>query len=127
MNTSVAGAPGLDATLPDVSIVIGGVERHLAYDYNAIVLAEKATGVNLLKAIVGEINATNLRGLLWAALVRETPKLTLDEVGSWITPRNVGTIHQALITAWFGSIDEADDKEAGAAGEPTAQAQTNLA
>ena len=122
MSTSVAGEPGLDATLPDVSLVIGGKERHLCYDYNAIVLAEKATGVNLLKAIVGEITATNLRGLLWAALVRDNPKLTLDEVGSWISPRNVGTIHQALITAWFGSIDEPEDSEDGASGELTAQA-----
>jgi hypothetical protein len=118
--STAANTPGLDATLPDVSLILGGVERHLAFDFNAIVLAEKATGVNLLKAIVGDIDATKIRGLLWASLLRENPKLTLDEVGSWIKPRNVATIHQALIAAWFGSIDEPDAEDA-AAGKGEAQ------
>ena len=33
--------PGIDPTLPDVAIEIGGKERQLAFDMKAIVLAEK--------------------------------------------------------------------------------------
>jgi hypothetical protein len=93
--------PGLDPTLPDVVLKLGGVERHLVYDYNAIVHAEKLTGVQLLTAIIADIDATKLRGLLWAALIRENPALTLDEVGAMITPHNMVVVHQALIAAWY--------------------------
>ena len=120
MNTSVADQPGLDPTLPDVSLILGGVERHLAYDFNAIVQAEKATGVNLLQAELREITATQLGGLLWAALLKEAPKLKLAEVQSWINPRNAYVIRQSLIAAWYGSIPEADDEDAPA-GEAPAQ------
>jgi hypothetical protein len=119
-HNSVAGKPGLDPTLPNVSLILGGVKRSLAFDFNAIVLAEKVTGVNLLKAIVNEITATNLRGLLWAALLKENPELNLEEVGSWITMRNAGTIHEALVMAWFGSVAEVDG-EGETEGEETAQ------
>jgi hypothetical protein len=121
METSVAGQPGLDPTLPNVSLILGGVERHLVFDFNAIVLAEKLTGVNLLKAIVADVDATNLRALLWTALVRESPKLTLDEVGTWISMRNAGIIRRALVTAWFGSIEEPTE---GDDTQGEAQAQT---
>lgn len=120
----VAGVPGADPTLPDVALVLNGKTHHLAFDFNAIVLAEKATGINLLRSIVNEISATNLRALLWAALLKENPKLTVEEVGTWITMRNAATIHNALITAWFGSIEEPKETEA-APGEDEAQETTN--
>jgi hypothetical protein len=124
MATFVADQLGLDPTLPNVTLVIGGAERKLCFDFNAIVLAEKETGLNLLQAVVNDPSATNLRGLLFAALVRDQPTVTPDEVGKWITMRNIGTIRQALLAAWFGSIDEAAEKDE-APGEATAQAQTN--
>ena len=124
-DNTVAGTLGLDPTLPQVTLILGGVERHLCFDFNAIVIAEKATGVNLLHAIVKDVNATNLRGLLWAALLKESPELTVDEVGSLITMRNSNIIYQALITAWFGSVGEPDEdtEEAKAEGKQEAQAE----
>jgi hypothetical protein len=121
---TVAGVLGEDPTLPEVSIILGGVERKLCFDYNAIVLAEKATGVNLLQGIVGEITASNLRGLLWAALKRDCPKLTLDELGTMIKPHMLGTIHQALQAAWFGSLVDPDK---AAEAEPTGEAEAQAA
>jgi len=112
---SVAGVPGQDPTLPDVSLLIGGKERHLVFDFNAICVAEKVSGVNLLKAAVSEINATNIRGLLYAALLRDDPKLTLDEVGSWSSFKNLANVHTAITTAWFASIDEQKDEQPGEA------------
>lgn len=117
----VAGKPGLDPTLPDVSLILNGVERHLCYDHNAIAQVEKITGLNLLYAAASAPNAIALRALLWSALLKENPELSLEEVGSWITPRNIPTIHAALQAAWYGSIPEDD----GEVGEVQAQAPPN--
>ena len=120
-STFVAGQPGLDPTLPDVSLILNGVERHLCYDHNAIAQVEKITGLNLLFAAAAAPNATALRALLWAALLRETPGLSLEEVGSWMTPQNIPTIHAALQATWYGSVPEDD----GEVGEVQAQALPN--
>lgn len=119
MSTTVAGKPGIDPSLPSVPVILGGVERHLCFDYNAIVLAEKETGINLLKGMVSAVDAATLRGLLWAALYRECPELTLEQVGALITPRNMPAIRYALNQAWFGSV-KGDDDEASASGEAQA-------
>lgn len=118
---SVAGKPGLDPTLPNVSLILNDVERHLCYDHNAIAQAEKATGLNLLYAAATSPSATTLRGLLWSALLKENPELTLEEVGGWITPRNIPTIHAAIVAAWYGSVPEGDEE----AGEVQGQAPPN--
>lgn len=108
---TVSGKPGLDPTLPNVKLVAGGKEYQLAYDFNAIVRATEVTGVNLLSSVVGEINAVSLRGLLWAALLKDQSDITIEEAGDLITPTNMGTIRQAIVTAWFGSIKDAEAGE----------------
>lgn len=125
MSNTVAGKPGLDPTLPDVSLVIGGRERHLCFDINSVCIAEKTTGVNLLKAAVSEVNATSIRGLLYAALLRDDPKITVEEVGSWITMKNLSNIHKSIVTAWFASIDDQEEnKDSDTQGEDQAQTTT---
>ena len=119
---SVAGVPGVDPGLPDVSLILGGVKRHLCFDFNGIVLAEQATGINLLKASWGEPSAANLRGLLWASLIKEDPTLTVEQVGELITMRNIVGIWEAVRLAWFGSVQQADES-AGQPGEEKAQAK----
>ena len=120
---TVAGKPGSDPTLPDVSIVLGGKERKLCFDFNAIVLASQETGINLLKAIVREIEPASLRGLLWASLLRDDPTITLEQVGQMIRPGSVPGIREALLRVWFESAGEAEGKPGGAAGEAKAQAK----
>jgi hypothetical protein len=126
MSTTVAGKPGLDPTLPNVSIILGGEERHLCFDYNAIVLVEKATGVNLIESAAGVQSATSLRAMLWASLLKENPKLTVDQVGAWITMHNAPGIYAALLAAWFASTADPDaGEETQTEGEAKAQASTN--
>lgn len=120
-NHPIAGRPGEDPTLPDVSLVIGGQERHLCFDFEAICKVEQLTGLNLLKSAVSEVSATNLRALLYAALLRDDPALSLEQVSKWITMHNVANIHQALVTAWFGSVDQQESKD-DEPGEAPAQA-----
>ena len=120
--STVAGKPGLDPTLPNVPIILGGVERHLCFDYNAIVLVEQQTGVNLLKASVGQPSMTSVRAMLWAALLHENEELTLAEVTALIRPKNIAAIHYALNQAWFGSVaDPEEKKEKKPSGEDEAQ------
>ena len=107
----VAGVPGIDPTLPNVTLILGGVERHLCYDFASIALVEKTTGINLLQAILSEINFTNLGGMLWASLLKENPTLTGVEVGSWITMTNAQTIYQAIIACWFASASDPEVAE----------------
>lgn len=117
----VAGKPGVDPVLPDVTLILGGRERHLCYDFNAIVLASQVTGINLLKSIVGEIEPASLRGLLWAALLRDEPELTLEQVGVLIRPGSIPGIKEALLRAWFESVGE--ENAGGAKGEARARAK----
>lgn len=118
---SIAGVPGQDPTLPDVSLVIGDKERHLCFDFNAICTVKKLTGINPLTAAADTADPENLRAILLASLLRDDPLLTLDEVGSWITFRNWQHINNAIATAWFASIDETDTKDEQP-GEAPAQA-----
>ena len=111
---------GLDPTLPHVELILGGKTYHLCFDFNAIVRAEKETGLNLLRAALEAVNATNIRGLLWASLLHENPTLTIEHVGSFINYRNIAIINDAVRTAWFGSIPEPEE---GAEGEAKAQTE----
>jgi len=120
--SNVSNIPGLDPTLPDVTLILGGVERHLVFDFNAIVQAEKVTGVNMLRASIDSLSAESLRGLLWASLLKENPTLTLDQVGGLITMANAPIIYKAIVTAWFGSVHDAEDvSEDETPGEDLAQ------
>lgn len=110
-NTKVADKPALDPTLPDVELVLGGQTFKLCFDFNAVVHAEKITGVNLLTSIVEDITATSLRGLLYAAVLRDQPDVTIEHVGSLISPTNIGAVRTAIVTAWFGSIKSAEGKD----------------
>lgn len=102
----VAGKPGHDPLLPKVELVVNGETYHLTYDFNSIVRAEQVTGVNLLSSVIGEINASSLRGLLWSALLKDRPDLTIEHAGALIQPPNIATIRQAIVTAWFGSVED---------------------
>jgi len=117
----VFGVPGTDTTLPDVVLIVGGVEYQLAFDMNAIVTAEKATGIDLLKASISQPTAENLRGLLWASLLKAKPEMTIEQAGSLITPRNLNNVWLAVLTAWHDSVKAEDDGEETTPGEAVAQ------
>lgn len=114
MSNKVAGKPGLDPTLPDVELVLGGETYALAYDFNNVVQAEKSTGVNLLTSVVGEITAQSLRGLLWASLLKDRPDITIEAVGKLIRPTNIVTIREAVVSCWFGSVPDTEPGEEAA-------------
>ena len=100
----VAFKAGIDPTLPDVTLEIGGKERQLAFDITSIITVEKLTGINLMDAVLGDVSITALRAVLFAALMKDDESLTLDQVGHWINHVNFGVIQQAIFAAWYGSL-----------------------
>lgn len=124
MHKTISLKAGSDRTLPDVTLEIGGKVRQLAYDFSAIITAEKITGINLLKAAsFQDLSFSDVRGLLYAALLHAEPKLTLEEFDSTCGPHimhNMLVCQAAVAEAWFGSVPDA--KEDAATGEAQAQA-----
>lgn len=85
-------APTFEVTLDKV--------RHLKFDFNALALAEKETGKNLLKgAAWADMSASDIRAFLWAGLLWEDSELTLGMVGSMIHPGNAGDVGADLQSA----------------------------
>jgi hypothetical protein len=101
-------------TLPQVSIEIGGKERPMAFCYAAIAHIE-GRHQKSIGQLLGQMDMLSIAAdLLHAALLRDDPKLTVDEVSNWVHFSNLLVIQQALLAAWFGSLpDKKDDEEPG--------------
>jgi hypothetical protein len=69
----------------------------LVYDFNEIADAEAVTGVNLLSAVsdMQNMSAVQLRGLLYACLKTEHPKVLVTEAGDLLS-RDSMTVTKAL-------------------------------
>jgi hypothetical protein len=115
MTIEVAGVPGLDPTLPDVSLVIDGRKYQLCFDLNALVLIQKKIGKNILIEQVSLTEPETMRTVLWGALLRESPDLTEEQAGALVTTANWGATVKATLAALGASQAE---PEAGAA-QPT--------
>jgi hypothetical protein len=110
---TVAGVPGQDPTLPSVSFVVKGEKYNLCFDFNAVAIVYQQTGINLLdEGAVSNPNPVVIRALLYAALLKNHPDMTVDAAGSLITLHNVTEIMTAVGNAWEASNPEADSKNA---------------
>lgn len=106
-----------------VPVTIGGQVYELAYNFNGLAEAEKITGANLLQGmgmvINGGISASELRGVLFAALRKAQPELTLQDAGNLIEVAidegGIGDIREALLTAYRVSFEKTDPPKAGPA------------
>ena len=97
-------------TMPDIEPVplkIGDTELLLRYDFNAIAEAESVTGTNLLLALenLSKLSASQLRGLLYAAIVSE-PRPTLAEAGKLIRLDTIAPITFCLSEAYMRKIPD---------------------
>ena len=105
--TSVAGIPGKDKTLPNVPLTIDGRTYSLCFDFNALAIAEELTGLNLLQSLdLQNLSVVKYRALLYSTLLKENPKITIEEVGKMVTLATLPAITIALVHAWTGSQPE---------------------
>lgn len=122
---SVAGTPA-DPLVEFAPLEIDGQTYHLAYDFNAIAEAEKIADCNLLQGIAAVLlngmTAAQLRGLLYAALLKAQPKTTLSQAGALVRIDTMPDIREALLRAYNASLPEAkkmiSDPPEGAAAAP---------
>jgi hypothetical protein len=78
-------------------------ERELCLDLNAIDKFYEKTGINLLKGeglkeAFSDPKPQIIKAFVWACLIRESPELTLEDVGKLITLKNMGAVTEAIIS-----------------------------
>lgn len=107
MRKSVAGSVA-DPTLKFAKLKLGGEEYSLCYSFNAIAEAERVAGCNLLIALEGlqNLSAIQLRGLLYAALTKAHPDISIERAGALIGIKSLGPITTALASAYSLSMED---------------------
>lgn len=104
-----------------VHLTIGGKERVLAFDVNALCRLKQEQGINLLQP--GEQDVDDpvvLRAVIWAGFLMEEPTLTVETVGSWITLGNLASVS----AAFFRAIHEAVTPQSEAGQDATTRPLT---
>ena len=82
-------------------------ERHLRFNMNAMVKFEEVSGKSLLSGLnTANLSVTDLRALLWACLIHEDKKLTLDQVGEMISLDNLQEVTQAVTQTMSSSMPD---------------------
>jgi hypothetical protein len=105
---TVAGTAD-DPTVRFTKITLGERTLSLAFDFNAIALAESLTGQNLLQGLtLTGITAGQLRGLFYACCLKAQPKITLEEVTALMTLPNLAKIAAAIERTWEASLPDPD-------------------
>jgi hypothetical protein len=96
-----------------VEIRIGGKDWPVVIDHDVLIECEALTGLNVL---TGEVNmarpsATLIRAMLYLVLKGAGAKYTLQEVGKFISPKNIVVLQTAFITAWDAAMAEPEPEE----------------
>lgn len=65
-------------------IELGGKERWVRFDYNAICDMESRSGLGIMKLMDENAGFNTLRLLLWAGIKHENKALTPEMVGAWV-------------------------------------------
>jgi hypothetical protein len=81
----------------------------LVYDLHALISFEKATGLNVLGMKQDDWDALEQslekqEALIWAGMLRNSPKVSLEEVGHLIDIGNLGEIKRKAVNAIYASL-----------------------
>lgn len=97
-------------------------ERHLRFDFNALADLEAHLGINITdEEAFTSMGLRVVRGMLWAALLHETPNLGVRDTGDLLQQYlddggDLATLGaklvEALTLAGFGKAKTADEAEA---------------
>lgn len=90
------------------TVELGGVERRLIFNMNALVEFETETGMALTEIDFSKkkVSMKTLRALLWVCLLTDCPTISIGEVGTWVDMDNLREVTEAL----FGCINRAMPK-----------------
>lgn len=99
----------MDITCPTVTKVIAGNSFELRMDFNALVLAEKASGKNFMDpSIFTDMNVTDATTLFWACAVQTNSKLTLSDVRK-LGYRHITEVVKGCREAWRAAIETPEE------------------
>ena len=117
---TVAGGEA-DPTVRFAKLHIDGKTYSLAFDFNALAIAESMTGVNLMQALraLDNLSVSQTRGLLYASLLKAHSKMTVAEVGSLLHFKTIPLITDALSEAITNSMPDAETEENPQQPEPS--------
>lgn len=104
---------------PKVTIILGGKERSLKLNLNAMVAFENITGISFRDSGEGgQMSPKYFRAMLWACLLHEVetdendiPVLTLKEVGDWVDVGNLTEVNEKLNEAFDASMLDRQGKK----------------
>lgn len=101
--------PSKTVVAPVVKITLDK-ERNLLLDLNAMAEFEDATGKSLMRGIdLNSLSMKDYRALIWACLIHEDEKLTVQQVGKMIHAGNMNEIGEAIIKAFDLAAPESKD------------------
>ena len=104
--------PIADKLIQKVEVRLDGQTWPIVITHNVLIDCEDLTGMNVLS---GEVNllrpsAKLVRALLYLSLKRAGAKYTLAQVGDLITPHNIVTVQEAILTAWAASMPDEENE-----------------
>jgi hypothetical protein len=95
----------------EASETVAGLDprlNHFILDLNALVLWEKNTGRTIEQ--FNEKSMEDLRLLMWCGMKTQIPDLTLEQVGSMMTPRNAKRVTAFILGSLVEALPEAEAK-----------------
>lgn len=100
--------------MPDLTqyteLTLGKKTYKLAYDFDAIAKAEEITGLQLLLGINWhKLTAAQLRGLLYASLLKGQPEMKLADLNPLMRPKHLSEIAEAVVSAWVASNKDEEE------------------
>ena len=100
-------------TVKYAHVSVDGETYKLIYNYAAIAAAERLAGCNLLMGLENlmSLSASQFLGLLYAAMSKAQPKLTMDDVAELIRLDTMGMLQEALAEAYMNSLPAKKDTD----------------
>lgn len=96
-----------------IELTLGPYKAQGRLDFNTLARVEMATGESALAAEfwVDAASARRVRAIVWAVLVGQHPGVTIEEVGSLLTPREFARLASGIEEMAALAMPEADDEE----------------
>lgn len=95
-----------------IPIELGGVTKHLRYDFNALVAMEEELGIpisDIGNMMAGSVKLKDLRSFIWAGLIHEDKSLVPSDVGEWLEFSKLNYIADKVRIAFEAAFPEETD------------------
>jgi len=116
----MAKTPYVNPTVTYTPLKMDSGTHQLCFTFGALATAESLLrkaghpDVNLLRSFdFSSLGASDIAPLLYAAMLSHRPKVAYDEVVSWISLENIGSIVEALLQAYVLSLAEPEKNVEG--------------